>query len=99
MSVESVKHALANYEDLLSFEKVGDAIKIIPKAFIPKPKWTEINMQVKELGGRYVGGIKERHWLVMETRQMESLGPLTKELGACLNDLKKILLKLKEAGI
>jgi len=99
MSFESVKKALANYEDLLNFEEVGEVIKIIPKHYLPKPKWEEINLQVKELGGRYVGGIKETHW-VIEKKAGEKPTPqltLFGRLELVKNELEAIIKTVKEA--
>jgi len=100
LSVEDLKTALANYEDILTFELVGEVIKIIPKDFIPKPKWEAINEQVKQLNGRYVGGIKERHWTVKrETRQVPQQTAKGNELVLDAIDLlEKALTKLREAG-
>jgi len=68
-SLEDVKTILANYEDILTFEEVGEIIKVQLTEFLHgekgKAKWEAINMQVKELGGEWRGGLgKNSHWAI-----------------------------------
>jgi len=53
MSLEDLKTALADYEDILTFEDRGETVEILTKGFIPKNKWASVNAIVKELGGKY----------------------------------------------
>jgi len=68
MNVEDAKTILAKYEDDLTFEDAGEVIIVKTKGYIPKHKWGAIDAEIKELGGKYVGGIgKESHWKVPKT--------------------------------
>lgn len=110
MSVEDLKTALADYMDILTFEEVGEIIKIIQKSYIPTHKWEAIYAIVKEWNGHYVGGIKERHWTVprkQETPQRPSKQEVEfveredvkqKLLWQAVDLLEQARQKLREAG-
>ena len=107
--VERIKKQLGEYEDLLTFEVVGENITIQLKAFLHgeegKAKWEAINAQIKTLGGKWVGGIgKNSHWRVplkREPRKVDNLRPLEvniERLEENVRELKAKIRELREAG-
>jgi len=116
-SVEDVKTALANYEDILTIEEVGEVIKVQLKEFLHdekgKAKWEAINMQVKEFGGQWKGGLgKNSHWAIprgtpqrpsreevkfLEKEPKQDLS-LLGELEEIHDRLGELIKKVREAG-
>jgi len=107
-SVQDLRKALADYENLLTFEEVGDIIKVQVKEFLRgergKAKWEAINEQIKQFGGTWVGGIgANSHWKVKrETPQVGKAGrvySLTekgKRYGEAIQKIRAILEELEK---
>jgi len=102
-----VKTVLANYEDILTFELVGDIIKVQLTEFLGgekgKAKWEAINEQVKKLGGEWRGGLgKNSHWAI-PGKPTQKIVPAQSAKGNqlvldAIDLLERALTKLREAG-
>ena len=103
-SVDDLKTALADYEDILTFEEVGNYIKVQLKQFLHgdqgKAKWEAINNQVKEFGGKWVSLGKDSHWQVSKKVESPKMPQLDKDglVLEAIDLMEKALTKLREAG-
>lgn len=67
VSLDDLRTALADYEDILTFEEVGDFIKVkmeYQHGERGKATWEAVNAQIKEFGGEWVSEGKWSHWKV-----------------------------------
>lgn len=105
MSVEDLKTALANYEDILSFEEVGDFIKVTME-YQPGPKgkatWEAVNEQVKQFGGEWKSVGRGSHWAVpRKTAKAPQKAPeltLLGRLELVRDELDSIISQVREAS-
>ena len=64
MNVEDLRKALADFEKFLSFEDVGEFLKVSTNGFIPTEQWNAVNSQIKELEGAWISNGKWSHWKI-----------------------------------
>jgi hypothetical protein len=67
MSEKDLRTALADYDNILGFEDVGEAVKVTmeyQRGAKGKETWGKVNAIVKEFGGRWLSQGRGSHWLV-----------------------------------
>jgi len=52
------------YKDLIKIDRSPKAVILRPTTWLGDKKWSEINGQVKQLGGTWITAGKESHWEV-----------------------------------
>lgn len=64
LTVEEVKSALGEYEDVLSISEEDEGIVVQPVSYLGKEKFATIASEVRELGGEYVSAGKESRFII-----------------------------------
>ena len=70
MSEKDLRTALADYDNILGFEDVGEAVKVTmeyQRGAKGKETWAKVNGILKEYGGEWKSQGRESHWTVPKT--------------------------------
>lgn len=106
LSLEDLKTALADYEDILSFEEVGEVVKVTMQyqhGPHGKVKWSAVNSIVKEFGGEWISLGKDSYFEVPRRQGEPQIPNLEKvenhrqNIWQILDDIERLLLKLRKA--
>lgn len=103
MTLEDLKTALADYEDILTFEEVGEVVKVTmqyQRGPHGKVKWSAVNSIVKEFGGEWISLGRDSHFKVprqqassetpIEHRWANALEVAVGEIERIIADLRKV---------
>lgn len=102
LSLEDLKTALADYEDILTFEEVGEVVKVTMQyqhGPHGKVKWSAVNSIVKEFGGEWVSLGKDSHFKVprQQTAQPTVNNPLIPQFESVQQNLETAMHAIRRA--
>jgi len=98
MSVEDLQTALGDYEDILTFEEVGEFITVkmeYQHGPTGRAKWEAINEQIKQFGGEWISNGKLSHWKVPKVKGTPQPPMAPKEARELGKNLAEATIKLQ----
>jgi hypothetical protein len=96
MSEKDLRTALADYDNILGFEDVGEAVKVTmeyQRGEKGKETWGKVNAIVKEYGGEWKSQGRGSHWTVPKQQGFKQVPQPSKQvtIEQVLHDFEDVL--------